>query len=153
MHILYQYPVRHRSHPPSPRRGRFLNSMHYPYHALAVCYTRLILIGSWLPSPSQVHHCTSCPHPHTTCVLPLLYILCKITRLCTYQLIRPPTTYPLVLLWTVTGLRVPVTCCILARPFRFPGLIHLPIWVFFCVSQYITFAPRFHFFAVSSPDF
>ena len=115
----------------------FLTPMRYPYLPLGVCSTRLILIGSWLSSPAQVHHGISCSHPHTTCVLPQLYIFCKIIRLCTYHPIRPPTTYPLlVLLWTIIGFRVPVGCCILARPFRFSGLIHLLIWVFLCESMH-----------------
>lgn len=38
-----------------------------------------------------------------------------------------------------SGFRVPVGCCILARLFRFSGVIHLLIWGFFCVSQCIPF--------------
>ena len=48
----------------------------------------------------------------------------------------PPLTFLLVLLWTILGFRVPVDCCILARLFRFSGLIHLLIWVFLCESMH-----------------
>ena len=44
--VYINHPVRHRPYPPSPRHGRFLNLMRYLYLALAVCSTRLILIGS-----------------------------------------------------------------------------------------------------------
>lgn len=93
------------------------------------------LVGSL---PAQVHHGISCPHPHTTCVLLQSHILCKIIRLCTYHLIGPPPlTLLLVLLWTIIGSRVPVAYCILARSFRFSGLIHLLIrGVFLCDSMH-----------------
>jgi hypothetical protein len=49
----------------------------------------------------------------------------------------PPLTLLLVLLWTIIGFHVPVAYCILARPFRFSGLIHLLIRGFFlCESMH-----------------
>ncbi|KAI0279854.1 hypothetical protein BGY98DRAFT_395191 [Russula aff. rugulosa BPL654] len=76
---------------------------------------------------------------------PQPHILCKIIRLCTYHLIGPPPlTLLLVLLWTIIGFRVPVAYCILARSFRFSGLIHLLIRGVFCVIQCITFPCWFH---------
>jgi hypothetical protein len=54
-----------------------------------------------------------------------------------------PLTLLLVLLWTIVGFRVPVDCCILARSFRFSGLIRLLIWGFFVWFNALLFPPGF----------
>lgn len=86
--------------------------------------------------------------------IPLVFylILCKIIRLCTYHLIRlPTTTYPSTCaVMDLIGFRVPVAHCILARPFRFSGFIHLLIrGGFFCVSTMHYFSLLVSFAAAS----
>jgi hypothetical protein len=102
------------------------------------------------PHLLKFHHGISCPHPHTTCVLPQPYILCKIIRLCTYRLIRPPNTYPstcAVMDYKQSGSVYPLPTVSLLIPFRFPGFIRLLIWVFLC--QCITFSLLVSFAAAS----
>ena len=110
-YLYIKHPVRHHSYPPSPHRGRFLNSMRYPHRALAVYCTRLILIGFWLSSPAQVHGIFCCIHiPFLFYLSPSYFVRSYVCAHTTLYAQPPPLTLLLVLLWTS---RVLCTRCLL----------------------------------------